>query len=155
MGRTHGAMTTQEHFPGAPFQPCPIFSFAVTSPGQTLCPAAPRLLLSPLPSAVPSLQGLQTGQGLSLFTGTSGGSQRVRRQHPPLCSGGASIPWGNETQEGEGWKLLFSFKRRAAVFESSNKVQDQVWDPWPGVGFQYKSHCNSFPSPSSFLPLLP
>lgn len=94
-------MTTHKHFPGSPFQPCPIFSFAVTSPGQILFPVAPRLLLSPLPPALPSLLGLQTGQGLSLFTGTSGGSKETRRQ-PPLCCTGALVPW----REREGWELL-------------------------------------------------
>lgn len=66
----------------------------------------------------------------------------------PLCSSDALIPWVE--RDPRGGRLGASFpSKRAAVFESKDKVQDQVLHLQPEVGFKYKSRYNSFPLPFS------
>lgn len=81
------------------------------------------------------------------------GFKRAEETTTPLLLGCLDSMGRRRPRKGKVGNFL-PFKRSAAVFESNNKVQDQALDPWPGVGFQYKSHSNSFPLPFSFLPLL-
>lgn len=129
-GRAHAG---DDHTQALPRKSLPALSHFQLCRDQPWLDPLPSCSQTPLPSALISAlsPGLQMGQGLSLFTGTSGSSKKARRQ-PPFCCTGALMP-RREQDPGRGRLGTSPSQEDLQCLKATTKyrIRPMAWNAFP------------------------